>query len=75
LHADHIDLNWKNDSPENIRTLCGSCHLKAHWHETNTHVQPKKMCTLCDKPHRGRGYCTYHLNKWRRLGYPTTYGG
>ena len=30
LHAHHIDGNLDNDSPENIQTLCGSCHNTHH---------------------------------------------
>ena len=30
LHAHHIDANHLNDSPENIQTLCGSCHSTHH---------------------------------------------
>ena len=34
LHRHHMDTNKKNNSPENIRTLCILCHNKEHW-ETN----------------------------------------
>lgn len=27
----HIDGNRLNDFPENVQTLCHSCHLKVHW--------------------------------------------
>lgn len=33
LHGHHIDRNHSNDSPENIRTLCNSCHGKTHQKE------------------------------------------
>lgn len=26
IHLDHIDGNWKNNSPENLRLLCPNCH-------------------------------------------------
>lgn len=32
LHAHHCDGNLDNDSPENIQTLCGSCHATHHHH-------------------------------------------
>lgn len=30
LGAHHIDQNLRNDSPENIQTLCASCHTTHH---------------------------------------------
>jgi DNA-directed RNA polymerase subunit RPC12/RpoP len=30
LAAHHVDGNWKNNSPENIQTLCVSCHAIHH---------------------------------------------
>jgi len=31
LDAHHKDGNIKNNTPENIQTLCHSCHMKLHW--------------------------------------------
>lgn len=31
LHVHHEDNDWRNDDLTNLRTLCGSCHLKHHW--------------------------------------------
>jgi hypothetical protein len=33
LHRHHIDRNPNNNTPDNIRILCGSCHQKLHWRE------------------------------------------
>ena len=33
LHVHHIDRNPANNSPDNLTTLCASCHLKLHWRE------------------------------------------
>jgi hypothetical protein len=30
LHAHHVDGRRENNSPENIQTLCGSCHSTHH---------------------------------------------
>lgn len=31
LHAHHENGNLYDNTPENIRTLCGTCHRKHHW--------------------------------------------
>lgn len=31
LQIHHKDENWKNNSPENLQTLCRTCHMKLHW--------------------------------------------
>lgn len=33
LHVHHKDRNPANNSPENLQTLCASCHLRLHWAE------------------------------------------
>lgn len=32
LHVHHCDENWSNNSPDNLQTLCRSCHRS--WHLT-----------------------------------------
>lgn len=39
LHAHHIDQNKKNNSPENIQTLCMWCH--DFWHSTARRIGRK----------------------------------
>ena len=31
LQIHHKDENWKNNSLDNLVTLCPSCHMKLHW--------------------------------------------
>ncbi len=31
LNRHHVDLDMYNNDPENIMTLCASCHTKWHW--------------------------------------------
>lgn len=33
LQVNHKDEDFTNNSPENLETVCGSCHMKAHWAE------------------------------------------
>jgi len=33
LHVHHADRDHTNNDPENLITLCSSCHLKLHWRE------------------------------------------
>jgi 5-methylcytosine-specific restriction endonuclease McrA len=41
LAIHHIDSNPKNNSPENLMTLCNSCHMKWHWAYGKNHRKPK----------------------------------
>src|SRR5574343_425411 len=36
LHAHHADHDVTNNAPENLQTLCGSCHA-THHHSTRKH--------------------------------------
>jgi hypothetical protein len=31
LEIHHKDEDWKNNSEQNLSTLCRSCHMKLHW--------------------------------------------
>ena len=33
LHVHHVDRNPANNQPDNLTTLCASCHLLLHWRE------------------------------------------
>lgn len=50
LSIHHYDRNWRNNSPENLITLCSSCHTKLH-HETGDIVKrlTPKSCPICAK--------------------------
>ena len=42
LHVHHDDRDVTNNDPSNLKTLCGSCHLKLHWRED----REKRMASL-----------------------------
>jgi predicted HNH restriction endonuclease len=31
LQVHHLDENRKNNSPDNLKTLCANCHCRTHW--------------------------------------------
>ena len=39
LDVHHKDTNIKNGSPENLQTLCHTCHMKLHWKQRK-HLKP-----------------------------------
>lgn len=40
LHVHHCDENWKNNSPDNLQTLCKSCHRSWHLTQRAAGVKP-----------------------------------
>jgi hypothetical protein len=40
LHVHHCDENWRNNSPDNLQTLCESCHRSWHITQRNAGVKP-----------------------------------
>lgn len=69
LHAHHRDGDPSNDAPENIETLCASCHLKWHWRHGKK-SKPRAMCSVCGEPARKRGLCDRHFQRWKKYGDP-----
>ena len=49
LAVHHINSNAYDNSPENLMTLCGSCHTKWHWE--NGKIRGKDL-----KPRKTDGY-------------------
>jgi hypothetical protein len=70
LNAHHKDEDLANNSPENIQTLCGSCHTKHHWKDGK---KPWKkydgVCVVCGKESI-RGMCETHRTRLKRHGDP-----
>ena len=58
----HVDHNWQNNSLENLKRLCRSCHLRAHG----------KVCSIqgCEGKHKGHGLCDKHYQRMKRWGDP-----
>lgn len=68
LQVHHLDKNPANNKPENLMTLCRSCHTKWHW----THdAKPKSPpCSVCGSKAKARGLCDKHYQACRRKGTP-----
>jgi len=70
LHVHHIDKDVSNNSPENLLTLCGSCHGKWHWDHDKTSGVPKKYCSVCGERAGKLGMCQKHYQRFRKYGDP-----
>lgn len=63
LHVHHVNFDWMDHSPENLKTLCVACHL-------NLHKPKSKPCLVCGEISRGRNLCQKHLVRLRKYGSP-----
>lgn len=58
----HLNEDWTDNSPENLARICRGCHIKAH--------RMRGTCVLCEKPHKGLGYCEMHYQRFKKTGDP-----
>lgn len=71
LGLHHKDEDRTNNSPENLQTLCQSCHTKWHWDNGKKPWRKRSpICLVCDKPSRHLGLCPTHRSRLRRHGSP-----
>lgn len=71
LAIHHEDRNWRNNKPENLKTLCGSCHTSLHHSRGDIKpAQPKPPCEHCGKPSYRPGVCSTCRTQIRRHGAP-----
>lgn len=63
----HKNEDWRDHSPTNLQRLCRSCHMKAH--------RSGARCLLCERPHKGLGYCDMHYQRFKKWGDPMKLGG
>jgi hypothetical protein len=70
LGLHHKDGDRTNNSPENLQTLCASCHTATHW-ENGKHAWKRLgSCSVCGKPARKLGLCETHHTRLKRHGSP-----
>lgn len=67
----HIDGDRTNNSPENLRTLCPTCHTAWHWANGKTPWRRHSAtCVVCGKVPAHSGLCATHRTRLRRHGSP-----
>ena len=71
LGLHHKDRNRTNNSPENLQTLCPTCHTRLHWEENKAPWRRHPAsCTVCGKPAKRLGLCETHRSRLLRHGDP-----
>lgn len=66
----HKDENWRNNSPENLATLCASCHLKWHWKNGKRMPKRQSVCIICGSVARKLDMCQKHYQRLKKYGDP-----
>ncbi len=76
LCVHHIDRDWRNNSEENLQTLCSSCHTSLHHRNGDivTLVQ-KPPCYICGTPSYRKSLCCTHLTRYKKYGDPLIVNG
>lgn len=71
LGLHHKDRDRTNNSPENLQTLCPTCHTRLHWAEDKMPWRRHPAsCTVCGKPAKRLGLCETHRTRLLRHGSP-----
>ena len=70
LGLHHLDEDRTNNSPDNLLTLCASCHTRWHWEHGKRAWKRLGTCGACERPARHLGWCNTHWTRVRRYGSP-----
>lgn len=70
MHVHHLDHDPCNNDPNNLQTLCVSCHVRSHSPNYVGSTRQRTRCLHCDKPSYRRGLCCTHLTRLKRYGDP-----
>lgn len=70
LGLHHFDGDPANNSPENVTTLCASCHTRWHWEHGKVPAQVSPPCRVCGKKSRGHSMCQKHWLRFKQYGDP-----
>lgn len=71
LHVHHKDGNPRNNTAENLMTLCPSCHRQIHSKYFDLKTMQRVPCLHCDKPAVRAWLCHSHLTRRAKYGDPT----
>lgn len=70
MYVHHKDDDPLNNTPDNLITLCGSCHRRWHSSGYTDNGTKKKPCELCTNPSYRGGLCSTHLTRRKKYGDP-----
>src|SRR6516162_2736638 len=70
LGIHHMDSNPANNSPENLKTLCASCHTTWHWKNGKKPWKRQSVCKVCAMPARKLDMCQKHYQRFKKYGDP-----
>lgn len=70
LHIHHLDLNPTNNSSENLKTLCRSCHTKWHAKHGGGPWKRQLECKICGLPSKALYLCNKHYLRFKKHGSP-----
>jgi hypothetical protein len=71
LGLHHRDRDRTNNAPENLLTLCPSCHTSEHWATDKTPWRRHSAtCLVCGKRAKRLGLCETHRSRLLRHGHP-----
>lgn len=70
LQVHHLDQNPANNTPENLTTLCASCHSKWHWTHGKKSLKRQAVCKICGEPARKLDMCQKHYQRFKKYGDP-----
>jgi hypothetical protein len=66
----HVNGNPADNRPENLMTLCASCHTKWHWDHGKQALKRQSVCVICGMPARKLDMCQKHYQRFKKYGDP-----
>jgi len=70
LGIHHVNSDPADNSPENLRTLCGTCHSRWHWQNGKQPWKRLSDCVVCGQPALKLDLCGKHYQRFRKHGDP-----